>query len=398
MEKVKIKNVCLNCFWELGPDRICPNCKRRAIETGLGHHLPVRSILDKKYLIGNVIGEGGFGITYCAWNLQTTTKVAIKEYFPSGNVSRDSKHFQVISNKGPQRIAFEKGLKRFIDETKVLIKFNNLPGIVSIEDFIIANGTAYIVMEFLEGCSLKDYIKKSGGRISFDRALKLLTPIMEALIQVHNAGLVHRDISPDNIIITKTGHIKLIDFGAAKSMNQDGKSLSVILKPGYAPEEQYRRTGVQGPWTDVYALGVTLYRCVMGKVPPESIERIVDDKIIQPITSDKVQITKEQNDALMKALAVSANDRFRDVQSLLSALTGKEIEAQGQIKTRRIGTVTQREILGKVVSPATMAKRKILEKKKKKAEFFRSDKYATLIVSSVGIAFIALAVILSFFI
>lgn len=358
MEKVKIKNVCLNCFWELYPDRICPNCKKRAVDTSLGHHLPVRSILDKKYLIGNAIGEGGFGITYCAWNLETNKKVAIKEYFPAGNVSRDVKKFQVITNKGPQRLAFEKGLKRFIDETKVLIRFNNLPGIVAIEDFIIANGTAYIVMEFLEGCSLKDYLKKSGGKISVDRAIKLLTPIMEALIQVHNAGLVHRDISPDNIIITKTGEVKLIDFGAAKSMNQDGRSLSVILKPGYAPEEQYRRTGVQGPWTDIYALGVTLYRCIMGHVPPESIERMVDDKIINPATREDIDIKDYQAKALMKALAVSAKDRYRDVQTFLNALLNREVEVVTQIKTRKKGTIQQRDILNKVVTPATQKKGK----------------------------------------
>lgn len=394
MEKVKIKNVCLNCFWELGPDRICPNCKKRAVDTSLGHHLPVRSILDKKYLIGNAIGEGGFGITYCAWNLETNKKVAIKEYFPAGNVSRDVKKFQVITNKGPQRLAFEKGLKRFIDETKVLIRFNNLPGIVAIEDFIIANGTAYIVMEFLEGCSLKDYLKKSGGKISVDRAIKLLTPIMEALIQVHNAGLVHRDISPDNIIITKTGEVKLIDFGAAKSMNQDGRSLSVILKPGYAPEEQYRRTGVQGPWTDIYALGVTLYRCIMGHVPPESIERMVDDKIINPATREDIDIKDYQAKALMKALAVSAKDRYRDVQTFLNALLNREVEVVTQIKTRKKGTIQQRDILNKVVTPATQKKRKEKEKKQKLAKFLRSEKFAIISLSSIGGIIIIAAVLM----
>lgn len=315
------KNICLYCFGDLDAQRVCVNCHKRADDSpSPGHHMPQRTVLNDKYLIAKALGEGGFGITYLAWDLTQGIKVAIKEYFPSGYVNRVA-HNQVIINAQKNQAASNRGLKRFIDEAKTLAKIKNLPGIVSVRDFFSANGTAYIVMEFLDGVSLKKYLQRKGGKIPCDEILTIMRPVMESLIQVHRLGLIHRDISPDNIIITKYHEVKLIDFGAAKQSNLDGKSLSIVLKQGFAPEEQYRTHGEQGPWTDVYALGVTIYFAITGSLPPESIQRMYKDTIVRPGEKGAI-VTPSQESAIMKSLAVYAKNRYQDVTQLMNGLYG----------------------------------------------------------------------------
>jgi len=315
------KNICLYCFGDLDSNRICIDCDRRADDTPLApHHLAQRCVLIGKYLIIKSIGEGGFGITYSAWDLLRGIKAAIKEYFPNGYVSRMPRSNQVIVNSKSSQMASARSLKRFIDEAKTLTKVKNLNGIVSVKDFFSANGTAYIVMEYIDGISLKKYIKRKGGKLPMEDVVLLIRPIMESLIDIHELGLIHRDISPDNILITRTGQVKLIDFGAAKLNNSDGKSVSIVLKQGFAPEEQYRSKGEQGPYTDIYALSVTIYYAITGQLPPESIQRMFKDTIIKPSQLGAI-ISPSQELVLMKGLSVYAKNRYQDVASFLQALT-----------------------------------------------------------------------------
>ena len=316
------KNVCLFCFGTLDNNRVCLSCHKRADDSPAPpHHLPQRTMLSDRYLIYKSLGEGGFGITYLAWDVSCGLKVAIKEYYPSGYVNRVPRSNQVIINAKQNQAASNRGLKRFIDEAKTLAKIKNLPGIVSVRDFFSANGTAYIVMEYLDGISLKKYLQRKGGKVPCDEILTILRPVMDSLVSVHKLGLIHRDISPDNIIITKNNEVKLIDFGAAKQSNLDGKSLSIVLKQGFAPEEQYRAHGEQGPWTDIYALGVTIYYAVTGALPPESIQRLYKDTIMRPSEKGAV-ISPTQESALMKSLAVYARHRYQDVTQMITGLYG----------------------------------------------------------------------------
>ncbi len=307
------RNICLYCFGDLNEDRVCVSCGKKADDkANLPHHLKKRSLLQKRYLIDHAIGEGGFGITYLAWDVTVGRKVAIKEYYPSGYVSRDPRSNQIVINSKQNHAASNRGLKRFIDEAKNLTTIKNLSGIVNVFDFFSANATAYIVMEFLDGISLKRYVKRK-GKLDVTTTLTILKPVILSLAEVHSTGLIHRDISPDNILITKTNEVKLIDFGASKAANPGGQSVSIVLKQGFAPEEQYRLHGEQGPWTDIYALGVTIYYCITGQLPPESIQRMYDDNIIPP---SKLGADIEPNceRALMKAIAVFAKDRYRSIE------------------------------------------------------------------------------------
>ncbi|MCH5161567.1 MAG: protein kinase [Clostridiales bacterium] len=317
------KNICLYCFGDLDSSRVCMDCHRKADDTpSPPHHLPQRTVLgmQNRYLIGKALGEGGFGITYLAWDLQQGIKVAVKEYFPSGYVTRVAGNNQVIINSKQNQAASNRGLKRFVDEARALAKIKNLAGVVNVRDFFSANGTAYIVMEFLDGLSLKKYLQRKGGKITVDEILTIMRPVMDSLTQVHKLGLIHRDISPDNILITKSNEVKLIDFGAAKYSNTDGKSLSVVLKQGFAPPEQYDAHGEQGPWTDVYALGVTIYYAITGTLPPESIRIVMGKESVKRPSEMGVAIDSSVEAALLKCLAVDRAKRYEDVQSMINGL------------------------------------------------------------------------------
>lgn len=317
------KNICLYCFGNLDSNRVCMTCHRKADDTpSPPHHLPQRTVLgtQNRYLIGKALGEGGFGITYLAWDLQQGIKVAVKEYFPSGYVTRVSSSNLVIINSKQNQAASNRGLKRFVEEARALAKIKNLAGVVNVRDFFSANGTAYIVMEFLDGMSLKKYLQRKGGKISVEEVLTIMRPVMDSLTQVHKIGLIHRDISPDNILITKYNEVKLIDFGAAKYSNPDGKSLSIVLKQGFAPPEQYDTHGEQGPWTDVYALGVTIYYAITGTLPPESIRLMMGKETLKRPSELGVAIDPGVENALIKSLAVDRKKRYQDVQSMINGL------------------------------------------------------------------------------
>ncbi len=310
---------CIYCMNPSSEDT-CPHCGRKRSEyTADPHHLAPGTLLSGKYEVGAVLGEGGFGITYIGRDRNLELRIAIKEYFPSGMVNRNNTaSAEITASVGKAQEFFEKGKTSFLEEARTLAKFSNHPNIVSVRDFFAENNTAYIVMEYLEGTNLKDYLAQRGP-MSFEQAFELLSPVMSALAKVHERGLIHRDISPANIMVLEDGTVKLLDFGAARDVSgADEKSLSVMLKPGYAPEEQYRSKGNQGPWTDVYALSATLYKMVTGITPEDAMNRIYQDELARP-SSVNGDITEEQERVILKGMAVYQEDRFQSVAELQSA-------------------------------------------------------------------------------
>lgn len=323
-------NLCPHCMRDLGENRrlICPYCGYDFKKTTeITHHLRPFTILCGKYLIGDVLGEGGFGITYIGFDLNLEIKTAIKEFYPNGYCSRESRTTtKVTSYQGSNAEVYEKWRQNFVREAKILAKFSHLPGIVDVKDFFQENNTAYIVMEYLEGVTLKSYIKQQGGKLPVDQVIAALELPMLSLAQMHKAGLIHRDISPDNIMLTANGDMKLLDFGAARDYaTEDQKSLSVMLKPGYAPEEQYRTKGKQGPWSDVYAFAATVYKCITGVTPIESMERLRQDDLKKP-SELGVNISAQTEAALLKGMSVFAENRYQSMEELhrdLAAGLGK---------------------------------------------------------------------------
>lgn len=316
-----INSLCFGCFREIGSAAVCPYCGYR---TGFPQHsgvcLAAGTILNGKYLIGKTLGQGGFGVTYLALELINGRKVAIKEYLPDGMATRSSSETRISVYSRENADSFQYGMNKFLEEAKILARFSNHPNIVSVYSFFMENGTAYYVMEYIEGMTLKEYLAEHGGRIPFEEAFSLLAPVMDALSVIHREGLLHRDVSPDNIYVTRDGSIRLLDFGAARyNLGEQSKSLSVILKPGFAPEEQYRTHGRQGPWTDVYALGATFYLLLTGDVPPNSLDRLSHDEIL-PLSQAGISYPPGADTVLMKALALRADYRWQSVEEFSTAL------------------------------------------------------------------------------
>lgn len=311
---------CLKCMHSINTG-ICPNCgfKNDTYEQP-PHHLTPGTLLNNKYYVGASIGEGGFGITYVGIDTVLGIKVAIKEFFPNGFVSRGAKDTNTVTIfTGAEHQEYEKGRDRFLNEAKALAKFDSLPGIVSVKDFFYENNTAYIVMEFIEGITFKNYLKQSGGKLNPNLVFSMMEPVIRSLSSVHKKNIIHRDISPDNIMVTPDHQIKLIDFGAARETNGEGRSLSIQLKPGYAPEEQYRTKGEQGPWTDIYALCATIYKAITGVTPPDALDRLNEDTLTRP-SAMGCFIDKKKEDAIMYGLGIHKNNRFADVDVLYKVL------------------------------------------------------------------------------
>ena len=312
---------------EKGDAEVCPYCGYREGTPPLApHYLRPGTVLAGKYLVGRGLGHGGFGTTYIARDQVLGIKLAIKEYLPQDCASRAPGSNMVVPFSGDGAKRFADGLESFLQEARTLARFDGSPNIVGVRDFFTENGTAYLVMNYLEGITLKQYLVRSGGKpVPFEKMLGILLPVMDALRTVHAAGLLHRDVSPDNIFLTTSGQVTLIDFGAARQsmnlnvQNVQQQSVSVILKPGYAPEEQYRSHGRQGPWTDIYALGATMYRTLTGRIPPEALDRLENDTLVPP-SKLGIRIPAYAEAAILRAMAVHAENRFQTVDEFRAAL------------------------------------------------------------------------------
>lgn len=281
-------------------------------------------ILKERYKIEEVIGAGGFGITYRAWDPLLQSYVAIKEYYPSGIATRSADSSKVCVPVGQEQREYHRGRIRFLKEAQDVARFQSEPNIVSIYDYLEENDTAYMVMEYLHGCTLKQYIREHGGRLDTDHILHICLSVLDALAVVHKAGMIHRDISPENIFICEDLTVKLIDFGAAKQVYLDGEqTMSVVLKPGYAPPEQYAKKDKQGPWTDIYALGATLYFAATGEKPEESFGRVLEDTI-KPVCEVNPEIPRAMSQVIMRAMSVKIEDRYQMVEAMREALLAGE--------------------------------------------------------------------------
>lgn len=315
-------------------EELCPNCHTARMRPGPcagcgfpaksdnrpGVHLAPGTLLHGRYRAGRVLGQGGFGATYLGWDDRLRVKVAIKEYYPANLIARLPNGAAVSPFSDEHAETFAEGLTKFLEEARTLARLREVREIVGVQDFFEANGTAYLVMELLEGRTMKKYLADCGGRIDVRRTLSVVTPIAKALQAIHDQGLIHRDVSPDNIFLTNGGDRKLLDFGAARQTARPGAGLTVILKPGYAPPEQYSNEGRQGPWSDVYALCATIYLALTGRTPPDATARFMNDKVPR-LSELGAALPPGFEKVLMSGLAMRWQDRPQSMKDLLRAMT-----------------------------------------------------------------------------
>lgn len=314
----------------------CPHCGYNPVkEKRPEYALPQETILAGKYLVGRVLGQGGFGITYIGWDLALERKVAIKEYYPSGQVSRSpgTRSLTWYTNE-PAVQAREDGMKMFLKEARKMVKADSIPGVVRVLDLFQENGTAYIVMDFVSGETLKTRLQKTGP-MTWTQAAPIFRPAIRAMEQVHQAGLIHRDLSPDNLMLAPEGKVKILDLGAAKDLNiNTGASSMQVAKSGFSPLEQYTQRGGSGPWTDVYSMAATIYYTLTGKLPPNAIDRMEEDAI-DWTAPGMDSLPKAALKALQAAMSVSAKKRTQSMQELEKGLFAEEIKQSKQAPEKR---------------------------------------------------------------
>ena len=339
---MEYKKLCKGCFREIQvAGGICPYCgfnEAHYEEKRKAEVLPTNTILHDSYVIGKCLGQGGFGITYIGWHINLEKIVAIKEFFPAGIATRNTLDHSARINtacislvgEGVEE-AYKKDLESFMKEARLLAKIN-LPNVVDVTDCFEENGTAYIVMSYVPGQSLKDYQRNVGGPMQEDKMLKCLRPVIRSLQKLHGLGVIHRDISPDNLMMDENGNIILVDFGAARLVTpffgMPGKSMTVILKPGYAPIEQYSSKGNQGPWTDVYAMCATMFWLLTGKVPESPYDRMndINDSEKMRETLRKNNVSESTAEALMTGMSLKPASRWKSMEDLEQAFYGNELK------------------------------------------------------------------------
>lgn len=309
---MELGKLCINCMLASVENGVCPHCGM-PLEKAEIHDirtLPPRHMLHGRYYIGKVLGVGGFGITYLAYDYQKNARVAVKELFPSKDAVREqgTRSIRVLSG---QEEYFAHIRQRFMDEARILYRFQNSPDVVNVYQLFEENNTAYYVMEYLEGTDLKHFLL-SQGRLKWERLSVYVRMVLKTLNTLHGQNLIHRDISPDNIFLTKDGRAVLIDFGSVRCYSNSG-GFTTFLKECFAPLEQYREHGKQGPWTDIYSLSITMYYALSGVMPPKAPERIENDRTI-PLLKLCPSVPAHVAQAISKGMAVRQEERFQTVQ------------------------------------------------------------------------------------
>ena len=313
---------CLGCM-ESFRGYPCPNCgydpkKQVSVE----YALPAETILAGKYLIGRLLGQGGFGMTYIGWDLALERKVAIKEYYPAGQVSRSpgTKNLTWYTSENAQS-ARQEGMQIFLKEGRKMAKLDRLSNVVRVLDLFQENETAYIVMDFVEGETLKARLQRTGP-MDWEQAQEIFLPAIRAMEAVHKQGIIHRDLSPDNLMLAKDGSVQILDLGAAKDLNiNTGASSMQVAKAGFSPWEQYTQRGNSGTWTDVYAMAATIYYTLTGKVPPNAMDRVDKDSLEWDVPALQA-LPAPALSTLKKAMAVTAEKRLQTMEELEKGLFG----------------------------------------------------------------------------
>ena len=380
---------CYNCLDVTAKVVKCPKCSfdNTKIPNNPSALTP-GTVLDDRYFIGRVLGQGGFGITYVSYDEILGQIVALKEHYPKAIVQRNQKTLDVIAQNLSE---FNDGLRKFTDEAKSLAKFQGHKNIVSVLSYMRTKKTAYMVMEYIEGRTVKE-ILQGAKSLPVKDSIEIILEVLEGLGACHAQKLIHRDLTPDNIYITTKGSVKILDFGSAR-VTQDGgdNEFTQILKKSYAPIEQFQQGSSQGPWTDIYSVGATFYRLVTGQPPAlNSVDRLLNDTLKKPSEFKKVSGWNEDLEAtLMKALSVRPEQRYQEIDSFKVDLLNASLSSGAKIASIS-STATK--------SPKPVSPKKVASKPAKKTSTTTPSKTSQtanskpLVFGGAAVAVIALVV------
>ncbi len=319
------KTLCSSCFSPIRkePCKKCGFSSENYVPDDMV--LPCGTILMGNFIIGKVLGRGGFGVTYLAYDVKYNKIIAVKEYFPIELAVRKKGGTALMVRDKRSAELFKEGVMKFYNEAGFIAKFSDEPDIVKVYQFFYENNTAYFTMEYLTGMTLKDYVVNC-GTINEGQALYIADKAASALAHIHGKNVLHRDVCPDNIMLCRDGSVKLLDFGSARQVFPEGSQLlTVILKPGFAPIEQYMRKGKQGEWTDIYALAASIFYGLTKKVPENPQNRIEDDSDME---SNVYNIRPELWNVIYKAMMLKYTDRYQSTEEFRKALSDIPLKRQ----------------------------------------------------------------------
>lgn len=319
---------CYSCMCQLTDEKqnTCPHCgEPLGFSAAAPNVLPPGTVLQGRFIIGKVLGSGGFGNTYIGWNNVLSCRVAIKEFFPRHMSVRNGDRRTISVSGATMQERYNQSLQSFLEEARRLAELGDIPGIPDVYGYFQENGTGYIVMEYLEGITVKQLLKDSGGRLDYDWSRQIILSVLYTLKAIHRRGILHRDIAPDNIMITGDGIVQLIDFGVAKKKMDMAADPVIMLKAGYSPPEQYARNMSQGVYTDLYSVAATFYQMVTGAKPASALERMKQDTI-QPPSSYGIKIPQEAEMAMMMCLYLKPEYRLESAEDFMTALQGQDFK------------------------------------------------------------------------
>ena len=337
-----LSHLCLGCMAYLdNPDEPCPNpeCGWQQTNGNSKDQLPPRTHLVNRYMIGRSIGQGAFGITYIGWDIHTQRRVAIKEYYPRYLVDRVN-ICDVVPNNVTTVERFNRGKEWFINEGKRVSKFAFPPHIVNAQECFESNGTAYRVMQYVDGITFLQYIERIHRPLSMNETMKMFLPVFEGIEAAHSVGLIHRDINPQNMIVGNNGGVQILDFSASRSFAQQDETGKVInVKTKFAPNEMFLIRGSDKLIVDVYALSATIYYAVTMHFPATALERRKsleqqgEDVLVSPMKYNSL-LTPAQENAITTGMSIDPNKRYKSVKELSLALMEGENAIWNKIKRK----------------------------------------------------------------
>ncbi len=345
--------ICFRCFQLKGDFEVCPYCGYvEGEELSEPYQLKPGTVLQNRYIVGVVLGTGGFGITYKAYDKNMGTVVAIKEFYPEGLVNRSPSSCKVGIFQGEQEKEFYKQKEKFILEAKNMARFSNEEDIVNVMDFFQANHSVYVVMEYIKGRLLKDVLRTE--LLDKEQSNGYMLAILKAVKKIHDAGILHRDISPDNIFLTGKDSVKIFDFGTAKFPDEPEDLQEIpVVKSGYTPPEQYASTREQGPFTDVYSVGAVFYEMLAGEKPMEAPDRKISDKLKEPSYYNP-QAEERLDNVILKAMALNPKLRFQTIDAFMDAIVNKKRYDRPQVEMRKRRRHKNLAIASAVVIPVIL--------------------------------------------
>ncbi|MBP5618212.1 MAG: PASTA domain-containing protein, partial [Clostridia bacterium] len=311
------KNLCMGCMIDKGDHEVCPKCGFGENDLQPLSNLPLRYLLDGRYLIGRSLETNSESVTYLAWDTEENIPVRVHEYFPEAFCDRAADGIGVTAFAGKE-FEYNKYIEQFLDIARTLAKDSDLPSIFPVTDIFEANDTAYYVTDHVKTITMREFLIRNGGTLTWDQIRPLLMPVLTTLSALHDDGLIHRGISPETLIVGVDGKIRISGFCVA-DMRTARTEINSQLFPGFAAIEQYGFENSQGPWTDVYGLCATLYRVLVGSPPADATERVTNDRMVIPSEIAR-EIPRNVLTALADGLAILADDRTKSMADLKNGL------------------------------------------------------------------------------